>query len=94
MGRFVRVVSVGSTRGSSGPKPRGRFCRRMVTIAVMVVLVTASLSPAQRGAARPMEPVPTRPQETTYPWTLLLAFVLLGLAWYPAFKNSRRELEP
>ena len=96
MARFVKIVSVGATRGLCGPKPRRRFCRFMVTIAVTVVLVTASLSQAQRrrSISRALEPTPPRPQETTYPWPWLLGFVLLGLAWYPAFKNSKRELEP
>ena len=93
MARFVRVVSVGANGVSCRPKPRRRLCRLIVSIAVIVVLATASLSLAQRGG-RAMENSPPRPEETTYPWPWFLAFILLGLAWYPAFKNSKRELEP
>ena len=96
MARFVRVALVGEARGLCRPKSRRRLCRFVLTIAVIVLLATASLSQAQssRSASQALEPAPPRPHQTTNPWPWLLAFVLLGLAWYPAFKNSKRELEP
>ena len=44
---------------------------------------------ARRGA---LEASPTRPDPSYRPLPWLMAFVLLGLACYPAFKNSKREL--
>ena len=95
MARYVRVTSIEGSQGSCRAKLRWRFCRFMVTIAVIVVLATASLSLAQRSrSSRALESAPRRSEETTNPWPWLLAFLLLGLAWYPAFKSSKRELEP
>jgi hypothetical protein len=48
----------------------------------------------RRSRARELalEKPPARPQPGHNPWPWFIAFILLGLACYPAFKNSKRGL--
>lgn len=69
-----------------------------VNILVIVVLICMlAVGPAlgqrgSRGRERALEDPPARPQPGHNPWPWFIAFILLGLACYPAFKNSKREL--
>ena len=72
-------------------KPRVRRLRKvLILVALAFILAGGSASLAQRSGR---EQPPPRPPQKTNPWPWFLAFILLGVAWYPAFKNSKRELE-
>ena len=90
MQRFSAIVSGLARRIWGRRKCAGLKTRNLlVMIALAFVLAAGSPSLAQtRGREQP-----PRPQHKTYPWPWFLGFVLLGIAWYPAFKNSKRELE-
>ena len=67
------------------------------TLVVAVFICILAVGPAlgqrtPRVRERALEKAPTRPQPGYKPWPWFVAFILLGLAWYPAFKNSKREL--
>ena len=65
----------------------------MTLVCVLSLGLTALAQPrSARSAGKQGEQVPPRPQQSYRPGPWFLAFVLLGLAWYPAFKNSKREL--
>ena len=92
MTQLYRLFCKALTRGLGHYKRRGGGFGKALAVFVLVLLLTfSSVSLAQRGGGA-REPVPPRPKQAVKPWPWLLAFVLLGLAWYPAFKNSRREL--
>ena len=91
MMRFGQIVldrSRGNCMGAGAG--RRRLCKVLVCIMLVCILAGSSASLAQRAGP---EPPPPRPKQSTNPWPWFLAFILLGLAWYPAFKNSKRELE-
>ena len=77
-----------------------RLGSRYSTIKILVVVVFVcilAVGPAlgqrtSRGRGRVLETSPARPQPGYKPWPWFIAFILLGLACYPAFKNSKREL--
>ena len=70
-----------------------RLCTVLVTVALVCVLSISTVSLAQGGRSeQAIETLPPRPKHALRPWPWFIAFVLLGLAWYPAFKNSKREL--
>ena len=60
-----------------------------ITLVFILAMCTAALAQPRRGHD---EPSPPRSQQAYKPWPWFIAFILLGLAWYPAFKNSKREL--
>ena len=70
-----------------------RLCRVLATVALVCLLSVSTVALAQRrGSEQALETLPTRPKDALRPWPWFMAFILLGLAWYPAFKNSKREL--
>ena len=78
-----------------------RIGTRYSTVKILVIVVficMLAVGPAlgQRGSRgsseRAFEKPPTRPQPGHNPWPWFIAFILLGLACYPAFKNSKREV--
>ncbi len=85
---MVKFTAIAS---SPAGKLRSRRLRNiLVLIALAFILAGNSPSFAQR---RGSDEAPPRPQTKTNPWPWFLAFILLGVAWYPAFKNSKREME-
>ena len=92
MVRFGQIV-LGRSRATrvGAWRRRRRLGKLLISIVLVCILAGSSVSLAQRGGAR--EQQPPRPKQITNPWPWLVAFILLGLAWYPAFKNSKRELE-
>ena len=94
MVKFVAIAS-GLARGAwMRCKPCGRRLRKLLIVWVLAFIMASSIAgPAQGQRVRRQRP-PPRPQQKTVPWPWFLAFILLGVAWYPAFKNSKRELEP
>ncbi len=68
---------------------RQRLCNVFICIVLVCILAGSTAGLAQKGG----RDQPPRPTQSTDPWPWVLAFILLGLAWYPAFKNSKRELE-
>ena len=91
---MVKFVAIASNR-ARGPwkpcKPCGRGLRKvLILVALAFILASSGASLAQ--TSRRQQP-PPRPPQKTDPWPWFLAFILLGVAWYPAFKNSKRELE-
>ena len=91
MVRFAAIV-FGRARGTCmRAKPRrGRLCKVLIWIVLMCILAGSSPSLAQRIGR---ERLPPRPKQSTNPWPWFVGFILLGLVWCPAFKNSKRELE-
>lgn len=87
MAKFTAIASSPARAGKS----RSRRLRNiLILLSLAFVLACNSPSFAQRvGREEP----PPRPQSKTNPWPWFLAFILLGAAWYPAFKNSKREME-
>ena len=81
---------------SSSKRGLFKYSSRRVLVAITLVFVlmicTAALAQPRRGREQAIEPLPPRPQPVYKPWPWFIAFILLGLAWYPAFKNSKREL--
>ena len=74
-------------------KSRGQKLRNiLILVALSFILASSSSGFAQRQR-RNFDPGPPRPTRKTNPWPWFLAFILLGVAWYPAFKNSKRDLE-
>ena len=72
-------------------KPRGRRLRKVLVLVILAFILAGNGDIlAQR---RKQEERPPRPPQKTAPWPWVLAFILLGAALYPAFKNSKRELE-
>ncbi len=91
---MIKFVTIASSR-ARGPwkscKPGGRRLRKvLILVALAFILAGSGASLAQRAGR---EQPPPRPPQKTEPWPWFLAFILLGVAWYPAFKNSKRELE-
>ena len=80
--------------GSSGDRLRNYSIGRMLVVAIFVCVlaVAPALGQSIRGRDRALEQAPPRPEHGYKPWPWFVAFILLGLAWYPAFKNSKREL--
>ena len=68
------------------------------TLVVVVLICMLAVGPvwgqrASRGRGLALESTtPTRPAPGHKPWPWFIAFILLGIACYPAFKNSKREL--
>ena len=67
------------------------------TLVVVMFICMLAVGPvlgqrASRVRGRSLETTPTRPQPGHNPWPWFIAFILLGIACYPAFKNSKREL--
>ena len=92
MARLVTLLCDLPTGGSSKRELCNCSLRKvLVTITLVFILAvcTTALAQPRRGHD---EPLPPRPQQTYNPWPWFIAFILLGLAWYPAFKNSKREL--
>ena len=76
------------------PKKEAHKCLLNKWVAAMLLVFilatgTTSLAQPRHGLA---EPLPPRPEKSYKPWPWFVAFVLLGFACYPAFKNSKREL--
>ena len=76
-----------------------RLCKHSIfkILAVVVLICILAVGPAlgQRNPGanvRVLEKAPPRTEHSYKPWPWFIAFILLGLAWYPAFKNSKREL--
>ena len=91
MVRFAAIVPSRDRGTCIRAKPRrGRLGKVLICIVLMCILAGSSPSLAQRiGGERP----PPRPKQSTNPLPWFVGFILLGLAWFPAFKNSKRELE-
>lgn len=75
----------------------GTRCSTVKTLVVVVFICLLAVGPvlgqrASRVRERALEKPPTRPEAGYRPWPWFTAFILLGLACYPAFKNSKREL--
>ncbi len=90
---MVKFAAIVFSR-SKGSVPRGRpvgrrFRKLWICIALAFIFATSSVSMAQGSGGPP----PPRPRPVTNPWPWFLAFILLGVTWYPAFKNSKREME-
>ena len=94
MAQLVRLFRGLATRALSNKGLCNRsFCKALVIIALVCVLSLSVTAWAQsRGTRERGEPIPPRPHQSYKPLPWFLAFILLGLAWYPAFKNSKREL--
>ena len=95
MARLVTLLGDSSTRGSSKKGLCNYSLRKVLaTIAIILILAvcTAALAQPGRGYEQVLEPLPPRPPQAYNPWPWFIAFLLLGLAWYPAFKNAKREL--
>ena len=95
MARLVTLLYDSSTRGSSKRGVCNCSLRKVlatITLVFMLAVCTAALAQPGRGYEQTLEPLPPRPQQAYMPWPWFIAFILLGLAWYPAFKNSKREL--
>ncbi len=93
---MVKFIAIASGRAKGAWmrfKPRGGGLHKVLILVVLAFILAGGASPAQGQRATP-EQMPPRPQHKTDPWPWFLAFILLGVAWYPAFKNSKRELEP
>ena len=99
MDKNPRVAS----RLPSNPPARalafGPILRNLFVCAVLAgVLLFSTPALAQRGRrarTTALEPLPPRQtQPASGHGTFLLALALLGLAWFPAFKNAKRELSP
>ena len=68
---------------------------KTLIVAVFICLLTVGPVLGQRTSRtreRALEKAPPRPEAGYKPLPWLIGFVLLGLACYPAFKNSKREL--
>ena len=66
-------------------------------LAIVFLICILAVGPAlgqRRTRARTLvlETPPPRREYSYKPWPWFIGFILLGLAWYPAFKNSKREL--
>ena len=94
MARLVTLFRNLSTKSSSSKGLRNRSLGKILaTIAVLCILTFSTVAFAQsRRGTHALEPLPPRPKQAVRPWPWFIAFILLGLAWYPAFKNSKREL--
>ena len=92
MVKFVAIASGWAKGAWMRFKPRGGGLRKVLILVVLAFILVGSASPAQ-GQRAGLEQVPPRPPQKTNPWPWFLAFILLGVAWYPAFKNARREQE-
>ena len=91
MVKFITIALRRSRGDLKRRKLRGRcLCNVLILMFLAIILASSSDSLAQR--ARSEQP-PPRPQQKGNSGTWFLAIVLLGLAWYPAFKNSKREME-
>ncbi len=90
---MVKFVAIASSRARGvwkRCKPRGRRLRKILILVALAFILAGSGSSLAQLSRREQPP---RPQQKTDPWPWFLAFILLGVAWYPAFKNSKRELE-
>ena len=91
---MIKFIATASNRTRSAwqrGKPNGRkLCNIFILVVLSFILISGSVGFAQ---SQGFDPGPPRPKHETNPWPWLLAFVLLGIAWYPAFKNSKREME-
>ena len=94
MARLVTLLCDSSTEGSSKRGLCNCSLRKVLATIVLVFILaacTVALAQPRPGYKQTLEPSPPRPQQAYMPWPWFIAFILLGLAWYPAFKNSRRE---
>ena len=95
---MARLVCLLFNLSSRGPAKKGlhngrlRKALAVMSLIFMLVVCTAALAQPRYGPGQTKDPLPHRPQQTTRPWPWFIAFILLGLACYPAFKNSKREL--
>lgn len=87
---MAKFIAIASNRAGAGRSRSRRLRNVLVLIVLAFILAGSSPSFAQRAGR---ENPPPRPQAKTNPWPWFLAFILLGAAWYPAFKNSKREME-
>ena len=73
-----------------------RLCKhsifKILAVAVLICILAVGPALGQRARGRVLETAPPRSEHSYKPWPWFIAFILLGLAWYPAFKNSKREL--
>ena len=92
---MARLISLLFNLPARGKSKRGlhngRLRKALAVMSLIFMLVVCTAAPAQtrHGSA---EPLPPRPEKSYKPWPWFIAFILLGLACYPAFKNSKREL--
>lgn len=91
MAQLVRLFRGLSTRASSNKGLCNRSFRKALVVVTLVCILSLGVTAWAQRSPRG-EPVPPRPQQSYKPLPWFLAFILLGLAWYPAFKNSKREL--
>ncbi len=87
---MVKFIAIASSRAGASKSRSRRLRNILVLVALAFILAGSSPSFAQSGG---FDEAPPRPQTKTNPWPWFLAFILLGVAWYPAFKNSKREME-
>ena len=95
---MARLISLLFNLPAKGPSKReqhnGRLRKVLAVMSLIFVLVvyTTALAQPRQGYGQTKDSLPTRPQQSHRPWPWFVAFILLGLACYPAFKNSKREL--
>ncbi len=87
---MVKFTAIASCPARAGKSRSRRLRNILVLVALAFILAGSSPSFAQRGRS---DEAPPRSQTKTNPWPWFIAFILLGVAWYPAFKNSKREME-
>ena len=84
-GRVPRTARWSSKGRGTGAAP---LCKVLICIVLLCIFTLSGVGLAQGARGNPQPP---RQQQGTNPWPWFLAFILLGVAWYPAFKNSKRE---
>ena len=68
---------------------------KILVIVFLICILAVGPALAQRSPrarTRTFDTPPPRREHSYKPWPWFIAFILLGLACYPAFKNSKREL--
>lgn len=95
---MARLVCLLFNLSSRGLAKRGlhscRLRKALIVVSLVFTLVvsTTALAQPRHGYGQAKDSLPPRPQQSHRPWPWFVAFILLGLACYPAFKNSKREL--
>lgn len=86
MSRLEARVPCRGRASSNGRKSGVRSrCNTLICIVLLCMFAFCNVGLGQA------ESKPPRPAEATNPWPWFLAFIFVGVACFPAFKNSKRE---